>query len=89
MLDIREFSSHRVAQRLTVATFCSGWFNPFNLKSAFAGLEMVHLLKITSAFELSVLSLTVPEVAPTRISKIGGNFKNSGAFEHLHQFHPL
>jgi hypothetical protein len=32
----------------------------FNLNSAVAGLKMAHLLKITLAFEFSVLTLTVP-----------------------------
>jgi hypothetical protein len=31
-----------------------------NLNSAVAGLKMAHLLKITLAFEFSVLTLTVP-----------------------------
>jgi hypothetical protein len=31
-----------------------------NLNSAVAGLKMAHLLKITVAFEFSVLTLTVP-----------------------------
>jgi hypothetical protein len=32
----------------------------FNLKRAVAGFRMAHLAKITSAFEFSVLTLTVP-----------------------------
>ncbi len=31
-----------------------------NLNSAFAGLKMAHLTKITLSFEFSVLTLTVP-----------------------------
>jgi hypothetical protein len=31
-----------------------------NLNSAVAGLKIAHLLKITVAFEFSVLTLTVP-----------------------------
>jgi hypothetical protein len=36
------------------------WRIAFNLNSAVAGLKMAHLLEITSAFEFTVLTLTVP-----------------------------
>ena len=35
-----------------------------NLKRAVAGLKTAHLRKITSAFEFSVLTLTVPGLRP-------------------------
>ena len=39
------------------------------LNSAFAGLKMAHLLKITAAFEFAVLTLTVPGFKLPQISK--------------------
>jgi hypothetical protein len=39
------------------------------LNSAVAGLKMAHLLKITVAFEFSVLTLTVPGFKLPQISK--------------------
>jgi hypothetical protein len=44
---------------------------PLNLKRAVAGLEMAHLPKITSSFELSVLTLTAPAL---RLRKIQNPF---------------
>ena len=40
-----------------------------NLKRAVAGPKMAHLFKITSAFEFSVLTLTVPGFKPQKSSK--------------------
>jgi hypothetical protein len=52
-----------------------------NLKTAVAGPKMPHLAKNTSAFEFSVLTLTVPGLRAK-------NFKILCAFNQLHHFGP-
>jgi hypothetical protein len=52
-----------------------------NLKTAVAGPKMAHLVKITAAFEFSVLTLTVPGLRAE-------NFKILCAFNQLHHFGP-
>jgi hypothetical protein len=51
------------------------------LKTAVAGPKMAHLIKITAAFESSVLTLTVPGLRAE-------NFKILCAFNQLHHFGP-
>ena len=51
------------------------------LKTAVAGPKIAHLAKITLAFEISVLTLTVPGLRAE-------NFKILCAFNQLHHFGP-
>ena len=51
------------------------------LKTAVAGPKIAHLAKITLAFEVSVLTLTVPGLRAE-------NFKILCAFNQLHHFGP-
>jgi hypothetical protein len=53
---------------------------PIILKTAVAGPKIVHLVKITLAFEFSVLTLTVPGLHAK-------NFKILRAFVYLHHFY--
>ena len=56
-------------------------FVEINLKTAVAGPQMAHLVKIAAAFEIPVLTLTVPGLHTE-------NFKILCAFNQLHHLGP-
>ena len=68
------FIKPTVAKLLKVA-------KPLNLKTAVAGSQMAHLAKIAAAFEIPVLTLTVPGLR-------AANFKILCAFNQLHHLGP-